>query len=215
MLTGERSIAEEDRALQLVTELARAGAGPTLIRRLVGGLVGMPQISHRYRLVALDLMARGRDTAGSRPGAPPGITYMMRLPKDRAAVLARVLYLIHETGEAGFRKEGRGSVGWDSNRVRVELLLSAWAVLQHMASSGPAWMRESAADISFELLERAEHFVFREQAIGLAICPECGAVNLRRNTSYVLCCRCNRRIKGMLNLPVQEAEPRRALPVAA
>jgi|JI8StandDraft_2_1071088.scaffolds.fasta_scaffold14306_3 hypothetical protein len=215
MLTGERSIAEEDRALQLVTDLARAGVGPTMIRRLTGGLVGMPQISYRYRLVALDMVARGRDSAGSRPGAPPGLSYILRLPKDRASVLARVLYLIHETGEAGFRKQGRGPAGWGSNLIRVELLLSAWAVLQHMASSGPARLRESAADISFELLERAEHFVFREQAIGLALCPQCGAVNLRRNTSFVLCCQCNRRIKGMLNLPVQEAEPRRALADAA
>lgn len=215
MLTGELAIAEEDRALQLVTKLALAGAGPTLIGRLMAGLVGMPQINHRYRLVAKDLAAKGLANLEARRGAPPGITQLMRLPKDKAAVLARILHLIHETSEGGFRVDGGSSLGANGLRIRVELLLSAWGLLRHMATHGPTRIRESAADISFELLERAEHFVLREQSVGLAICTCCGTANLRLNTNYVLCGRCNRRITGMLNLPVLKDSASRGSALAA
>lgn len=215
MLTGERAIAEEDRALHLVTQLALAGAGPTLIGRLMGGLVGMPQINHRYRLVAKAPSVRGITNLEMRRGAPPGITQLMRLPKDKAAVLARILHLIHETSEGGFRVDGGSPLGANGPRIRVELLLSAWGLLRHMATQGPSRIRESASDISFELLERAEHFVLREQSVGLAICPCCGTPNLRLNTNYVLCGRCNRRITGMLNLPVLKEGAGRGAALAA
>lgn len=202
MLTGELALAEEDRALQLVTQLVLAGAGPTMIKRLMGNLVGEPQIKHRYRIAARQMAAADLGNPEKRRGAPPGVTHLQRLPKDKGAVLSRVLQHIFETEQGGFRADGGSCLGRNAHRIRVELLLAGWGLLRQIALNGPVWLRQAAAEITFEHLERADHFVFREQSVGLAICANCEAPNLRLNSQYVLCCSCNRRVTSMLNIPI-------------
>lgn len=193
MRTGQKALHDEDRAIQLVNRLSYAGARPTLITRLMGGLVSEPQVKRRFRLATMD-----GDRQLGRQGSPGSITQLRRLGKPRSALLARVLQRLSEVRDGGFRPEAPELSAQDALMLNVELLLAGWTMIRAIAEGGSPAEAEMADEFTFDQLERAYHFVFAEQSIGLVTCTHCESPNLRfESTAYMTCGECSRRIAGV------------------